>query len=139
MNQVKQVIVCRKDLKMRKGKLAAQVAHASMRFLLEDAEWSDLSKDLGVQWSGHTMTTPTLTDAQRQWAEGDFTKVVAYVTSKEELDKLIAEAQDIGLCVWPIIDLGHTEFHGVPTLTCAAFGPDDVDKVDKVTGGLPLL
>ena len=125
---------------MRKGKLAGQVAHASQRFLFEDAEWSDLRKYLGSDWSGHTMRTGTLTDAQRSWAESILkTKIVAWVNSEAELNDLIHRAIEAGIVVHPITDAGLTEFHGVATLTCAAFGPDYADKLDKVTGHLSLL
>ena len=37
-----------------------------------------------------------------------------------------------------IRDAGHTEFDGVPTLTCCAIGPDDEAKIDPITGELSL-
>jgi peptidyl-tRNA hydrolase, PTH2 family len=41
--------------------------------------------------------------------------------------------------VYLITDAGHTEFKGVPTKTCLAIGPNDVDEIDVVTGHLKLL
>ncbi len=38
-----------------------------------------------------------------------------------------------------ITDAGRTEFHGEPTNTTLAIGPDYSEKIDKITGGLPLL
>lgn len=130
--EAKQVIVVRKDLNMRKGKIAAQVAHAAMKFLLDGADWGSPSSD------EHTMTA-TLTDVQRQWAEGLFTKVVVSVGSEKALRDLICQGFAAGLTVSPVEDAGLTEFHGVRTLTCAAFGPDEAERIDAVTGGCKLL
>ncbi len=44
-----------------------------------------------------------------------------------------------GLEVHLITDSGRTEFHGQPTRTCLAIGPDDAAKIDQVTGHLELL
>jgi len=38
-----------------------------------------------------------------------------------------------------ITDSGKTEFHGQPTRTCLAIGPDVADKIDPITGQLELL
>jgi PTH2 family peptidyl-tRNA hydrolase len=128
MNPVKQVIVVRRDLTMRKGKIAAQVAHASMKFLLENNE-SDRGDELIIKLSG----------PEAMWFSGSFTKVVVGVNSEDELNDLILRAQLEGIEVHPIIDAGRTEFHGEPTLTCAAFGPDDENRIDKITGNLKLI
>ena len=123
----KQVIVVRKDLNMRKGKIAAQVAHASMKFLADviDERVATISRDF--------------TAAEKAWLGGAFAKVVVGCDSEAELRALIALAVSYGITVKPIIDAGRTEFHGVPTLTCAAFGPDDVEQLNHVTGHLKLL
>lgn len=142
----KQVIVVRKDLNMRKGKLAAQVAHASMKFLLDGAvEKASLTEptEEPTEWrewsSSPRLTTRELSDAEIQWLQGLFTKVVAYVTSEQDLLTLVEQGHAAGLTVKPIEDSGLTEFKGVKTLTCVAFGPDLPDKLDPVTRGLPLL
>jgi PTH2 family peptidyl-tRNA hydrolase len=44
-----------------------------------------------------------------------------------------------GLQVHLITDSGKTEFHGQPTRTCLAIGPDESSKIDAVTGHLELL
>lgn len=127
MSDTKQVIVVRKDLNMRKGKIAAQVAHAAMKFLVNivHVKNSTLVRDLTKQ--------------EMRWLDGAFAKVVVYVESEQELLNLIEEATRRGVRAHPIVDAGRTEFHGVSTLTCAAFGPDEVDKLDAITGHLKLL
>jgi PTH2 family peptidyl-tRNA hydrolase len=62
-----------------------------------------------------------------------------YVNSEEELLALYAKAMEAGIITSLITDAGLTEFNGVPTNTCIAVGPDFEDKIDSITGGLPLL
>lgn len=128
VSNVKQVIVVRKDLNMRKGKLASQVAHASMKFLVDN---SDSDRDDVLQVS--------LSEYEVEWLNGSFTKVVVSVDSEDALNDLILKAKLNDVAVYPIVDSGKTEFNGVATLTCAAFGPDDSTTLDKVTGHLKLL
>jgi len=134
MSEVKQVIVIRKDLKMRRGKECAQAAHASMKVLL------DLMTG-GESMLNHTRRSILLRKGSplSQWLDGQFTKVVVYVNSEEELFMLRAMAEAEGLRHALITDAGKTEFHGEPTNTALALGPDYSEKIDKITGGLPLL
>lgn len=125
----KQVIVVRKDLNMRKGKIATQVAHASMKVLL-DRRTPNLMSGL---------TTIVLTDAMQHWINNSFTKICVSVNSEDELDAIYQNAIDSGIPAAMIIDSGRTEFNGVLTKTCVAIGPDLVENVDKITSGLPLL
>jgi len=128
MDDVKMVIVVRKDLNMRKGKLAAQVAHASMKFLVDNDE-SEGGMEMFVK----------LSPAEASWLSGSFTKIVVSVDSEDALQDLILQAQFEGIESYPIIDAGRTEFNGVPTLTCAAFGPCEAEILDKITGNLKLI
>ena len=128
MHNVKQVIAVRKDLSMRKGKLAAQVAHASMKFLLENNE-SERSDELLIKLSKN----------EAQWVNDLFTKIVVSVDSEDELKDLILKAQLRDVETNPITDAGLTEFHGVPTLTCCAFGPDEESVLNEITGHLKLM
>jgi peptidyl-tRNA hydrolase, PTH2 family len=125
--RIKQVIVMRHDLKMRRGKQIAQGAHASMSFLCRR-----LQKAGSVSLDG-------LTDAQRAWLTGAFAKVCCRVDSEEELMQIHDRAVEAGLEVHLITDSGRTEFHGQPTQTCLAIGPDEADKIDQITGHLQLL
>src|SRR5271165_5755766 len=65
MSDVKQVIVVRKDLNMRKGKIAAQVAHAAMKFLVDNNE-AERGDEVIIK----------LTPSEAMWLTGSFTKVV---------------------------------------------------------------
>ena len=67
----KQVVVVRKDLNMRRGKAMAQVAHASMKVIL----------DRGLR-DEHSIKIMLQDPALREWLNGTFTKVVVSVDSK---------------------------------------------------------
>lgn len=126
----KQVIVMRKDLNMRKGKMIAQGAHASLKVFLDRATATD----------DHASFAFSLTPAIHEWiVTGRFAKVCVGVTSEAELDDVVARARAAGLPVALIVDSGRTEFHGVPTKTCCAVGPAWADEVDAITGSLTLL
>lgn len=129
MDDVKQVIVVRKDLNMRKGKIAAQVGHAAMKFLVDNNE-SERGDEIVVKLSGD----------EAQWLlSGSFKKIVVGCDSEEQLRDLVFQAELADIEVHPIIDNGLTEFHGEKTLTCAAFGPCKAEDVDRITGNLKPL
>jgi PTH2 family peptidyl-tRNA hydrolase len=128
---IKQVLVIRRDLNMRKGKMIAQGAHAAMSFLLGEGALDESN-------NSYTLITK-LSEAAYHWLQGKFTKIVVSAASEAELQALIDKAEEAGIPVYPITDSGATEFHGVPTLTCAAFGPEHASKLDPITGHLPLL
>lgn len=125
----KQVIVVRKDLNMRKGKMAAQASHASMAFLTRKLLPNARQGTYEI----------FLEQVEERWLESSFAKVVVSVNSEEELRTLVKRAREAGIVVHEIVDSGRTEFHGVPTLTCAAFGPDLIERLDPITGHLPLI
>ena len=132
---VKQVIVIRKDLNMRKGKMIAQGAHASMKVffdIMEDYETSGGMQSLIT----YKRFFPTM--AMREWIKGEFTKIVVSVDSEEELLKLHQNALNKKIPCSLIKDAGHTEFKE-PTYTAVAIGPDESEKIDKLTGHLKLL
>ena len=123
----KQTIVLRKDLNMRKGKMIAQGAHASLRAILQ----------LGHKEGGNFVIP--LDPRLEPWLLGRFKKICVSVNSEEELLTLHEAALNAGLIAALIQDAGLTEFGGVPTYTALAVGPDREDRVDSITGALPLL
>lgn len=121
---MKQVIVVRHELNMRKGKLAAQVAHASMEFIREQ-----LLETGGVD----------LSQEEWDWLAGDHKKIVVSVTGLSTLELLEQRAREQLIHhVHMITDLGLTEFK-VPTITCLCLGPDKDEKIDHITRACPLL
>ena len=114
----KQVIIIRTDLEMSTGKLAAQACHASLGS-------SDLVRDKYPKiW--------------RSWQRGGGRKIVVGVESKEELVDASKRAGRLGIPKYLVKDRGLTE---IPpgSITALGLGPDASQKIDKVTGNLPLL
>jgi len=121
---MKQVIAIRKDLNMRKGKMCAQAAHASMSFLTRS-----------ITGDGRI----ALTDEELEWLETSFRKIVVGVQSEEELLLLQTRARKAGLTCHLITDNGATEFGGAATRTCLAIGPHADGRFIGITDDLPLL
>jgi len=112
---MKQVIVVNASLKLPKGKLAAQVAHAAVGAFLEASA-----------------------QARQRWLAEGMPKVVLRDNSAEELIELqtVARQHHIPACL--IRDAGRTV---VPngTVTCVGLGPADDTEIDALTGKLKLL
>lgn len=114
---MKQVIVVRRDLKLGKGKLCAQVAHASL-------EAYKLTKRKKPSWV-------------RRWETEGCKKIVVCVGNLEELLDLFEYIKSTLPCVL-IKDAGYTQLPP-ETITCLGIGPVPDDIVDKYTGHLKLL
>lgn len=121
MSLLKMVLVVRKDLGMRKGKIAAQTAHAACSLLRAHLDSGDYALQLRI----------------REWFRTGQTKICVGVSSETELHALAEKAREAGVEHEVITDEGRTEFHGVPTVTCMALGPSS--DLDPITGGLTLL
>lgn len=109
------VIVVNK-IEMSCGKLAAQVAHASV-----DCTLKALKKK---------------PDIVRKWLNEGQKKVVLEA-SEEKILEIERKAKKMGLVTSIIRDAGLTELEP-GTLTALAIGPDEEKKIDKITGHLPL-
>lgn len=114
---MKQVIVIRTDLNMRKGKMVAQGAHASLMAVINHA-------------SDNYVTT---------WLATGQTKICVGCDTLDELLELFRKAQQAKILHSLVRDAGKTEFNGVPTITAIAIGPYDDAEIDKITGHLKLL
>ncbi len=125
----KQVIVIRKDLNMRKGKIVAQGSHASMKVILDMMVQEVEGKSLFLKSDS----------PEKDWIEGMFTKICVSVDSEQELIDIYENAIKSGLNATIITDSGLTEFGGVPTKTAVAIGPNWDNEIDIITGHLKLL
>ncbi|MFA6446544.1 MAG: aminoacyl-tRNA hydrolase [Candidatus Paceibacterota bacterium] len=115
MTNLKQVIIARSDLSISRGKLASQVAHASVEAVLCS------ESEIVIGWRSEGMP-----------------KIVLQIGDQEKLRELIQRARHASLISVLIEDDGLTEF-GDKTITCGAIGPDEANKINKITGGLKLL
>lgn len=131
----KQLIVMRADLKMQRGKEIAQGAHASMSFIAKRLKVPMGGEDA----EGGTIFEIVLNEVEQEWlTNGKFTKITVKVDSEQALEDIYNKAKAAGLEVHMIVDSGLTVFHGVPTKTCIAIGPDRPEKIDPITQGLGL-
>lgn len=135
MSVPKQIIVMRKDLNMRKGKIASQASHASLGAVLSCSTRAYTNGDLQSIHIDFVSNPIALSD----WLENSFTKICVSVDSEEELLVVYKQAQDAGLINCLITDNGTTEFNGVPTITCCAIGPAYPEDLQPITGHLKLL
>ena len=115
-DEIKQVIIIRKDLKMRKGKMITQAVHSFSMTVIPN-----LNKGNTQKW---------LNEGQK--------KITCSVDSEEEMIELFNQAEASGLICAIVTDAGLTEFNG-PTKTALAIGPGRSDKINKITGNLKLL
>ncbi|NOY27714.1 MAG: aminoacyl-tRNA hydrolase [Oligoflexia bacterium] len=119
---VKQVLVYRRDLKMRKGKIAAQCAHAALAVFLH--------RDTGT---ADRMDVP-MNGPMAWWLRHSMAKIVLSVDDESALLRVHELARDAGLPTAVITDAGRTEFHGQPTRTAVAVGPALSTEIDEITG-----
>ena len=131
---VKQVLVIRKDLKMRKGKMVVQGAHAAMKVFFDRIDRFSYEDDINK----NRLIMKNITLEMREWIDAIFTKICVGVNSEEELFEIYNQAKDAGLPCTLIQDAGKTEFKE-PTYTCCAIGPANEEKINKITGELKLL
>jgi PTH2 family peptidyl-tRNA hydrolase len=135
--ETKQVIVMRKDLNMRKGKMVAQGAHAAIWALLNAGrkEVSETGDFVTYTIQVHTKSSLPLD----RWLLGNYKKICVSVNGVDALQDIFLKATAHGLPCHIQWDDGETEFKGVPTITCCAIGPSPSDVIDTITGHLPLL
>jgi PTH2 family peptidyl-tRNA hydrolase len=122
LDEVKQVIVVRADLKMGKGKLAAQVAHGAVEAVLKVLE---SNRSEWLEWL-------------QEWRRQGQKKVVVRVQGEDELVRVYREAVERGLPAVLVIDAGRTQLEP-GTKTVAAIGPAPSSILDQITGRLKLL
>lgn len=139
MYTTKQMIVVRRDLKMRKGKIAAQAGHACVNAVLMALSKENLLDKIRFGENEIVLTGEVNAEIPVcQWFLNGEAKICVYVDSEEELLEIDRKAKEAGILCALIRDAGHTEFHGEPTFTCLAFEPQLPEKVDPITGELPL-
>ncbi|MBC8500151.1 MAG: peptidyl-tRNA hydrolase [DPANN group archaeon] len=112
---MKQAIIIRQDLKLPKGKIAAQTAHASVEAVMRSKK-----------------------DNVKDWRKEGMAKIVLKVADLKELRKYNQMAKDTGLTTAVITDAGKTVV--MPgTVTCVAIGPDEDEEIDAIISELKLL
>lgn len=138
MRNIRQTIIVRKDLNMRKGKMCSQVSHASMLSLLNLMNKEYVTDKHGNE-SIRLVTEYGRDSYLGEWLEGSFTKICLGCDNEVELLDLYKKADELNIPVVLVTDNGVTEFNGVKTNTCIAIGPFLKEEIDKVTSHLSPL
>jgi peptidyl-tRNA hydrolase len=113
MNDIKQVIVVRNDLNMKRAELATQVAAASVKFLIENNE-SARGNQVFVNLSNEEVS----------WLTGSFSQTILAANSEEQLQDIMTRAEIMGI-----------EAHASSKndkIACVALGPDDSLLIDRI-------
>ena len=112
------ILVTRKDLKLSKGKLAAQCSHAAVECALKA-----------------NRECPKVLDS---WRENGARKIVVSAPNLDALKRLFGEAQAAGIVCYMVRDAGHTEIPS-GTVTVVGLGPGLRDSIDSLTGSFGLV
>ena len=118
LSEVTMVLVTRDDLKLSKGKLAAQCAHAAVNCSMKAKKKASRLYE--------------------RWNNLGARKIVVRADDENHLRKLYAKALAGGFVCDLVKDAGHTE---IPpgTVTVLGIGPAPRLGVDAITGDLKLL
>ena len=115
---LKMVFVINHELKMGKGKIAAQVGHAAVKATLNSGEMR-----------------PELLDA---WLSTGQKKICVKANDAHHIEQIEQQAKHLNILTSKIHDAGHTQIPS-GSLTVLALGPDEVEKLNGLTGELKLL
>ncbi|XP_018547141.1 peptidyl-tRNA hydrolase 2, mitochondrial isoform X1 [Lates calcarifer] len=115
--EFKMVLVVRNDLKMGKGKVAAQCSHAAV--------------------SAYKQVQRRNPELLKQWEYCGQPKVVVKAPDEDTLIDLLSHAKEVGLPVSLIQDAGRTQI-APGSRTVLGIGPGPADLIDSVTGDLKL-
>ena len=122
---------------MRKGKMIAQGAHASMKIFFDKFQKIDgIQFPSPIKYGINLFFAPS--EEELAWIDGLFTKICVGVDSEEDLLGVYTKAKMAGLNCSLIKDAGLTEF-SEPTYTAVAIGPNKVEDIDPLTRKLNLL
>ncbi len=118
MDEYKQVILIRTDLKMGTGKKCAQSCHASL--------------------SSADLVRIKNKDVWKKWKNAGQKKVVLKISGMEELNEIVSNLEKKEILFFLVRDAGLTQL--TPgTTTALGIGPALSKTLDKVTGDLKLL
>lgn len=137
---MRQLIIARKDLNMNPGKLAAQVAHASLAFLSNKIRYKG---QLDGDFVDVYLSIPK--DIYDEWFCGIFTKTVCEAKNRNQLMKAVTIAEEFGLqegkdfflikdaCLTDLEPEEVDENGQGRTLTCIGFRPLDDEMAWKIS------
>lgn len=147
--EIRQYVVVDRSLEMSAGKLAAQVAHASVAALLAGTqryvEGDASCGPIGLEWGGSLARTAVDADVLAAWVRQGEPKIVLAVDGERALASLVSRAESRGLmegmdffCIRDACRTELTPDESGSRWTCVGFAPMDVETIAPVTGQLPL-
>jgi PTH2 family peptidyl-tRNA hydrolase len=113
-------LVTRSNLKLSKGKLAAQCSHAAVECALKAKAKRGAARHLA------------------QWRARGARKIVLKTETEQDLRELYAQAESAGLVTYLVRDAGHTEIPA-GTITVVGIGPGPRHSIDALTGDFTLV
>lgn len=121
--EVRMTLVVRQDLKMGKGKAAAQCSHATLALYkkITNPQLESYNPELVNRWE--------LGNGQA--------KITLQVPNQEEMDLLYAKAISLGINSYIVHDAGRTQI-AAGSATVLGLGPAPKRILDEVTGDLKL-
>ncbi|CUM65570.1 uncharacterized protein PRCAT00003216001 [Priceomyces carsonii] len=120
---VKMTLIVRQDLKMGKGKVAAQCLHATL------ALYKKITNPNSEAYN------PVMA---RRWEEGNGqAKITLQVPNQEEMDTLFAQAISLGINSYIVHDAGRTQI-AAGSATVLGLGPAPNVAIDQITKDLKL-
>lgn len=121
--EVRMTLIVRQDLKMGKGKAAAQCSHATLALY---KKMSDLQSNA---------YNPQML---RRWEYGNGqAKITLQVPSQEDMDLLFATAMSLGVNAYIVHDAGRTQI-AAGSATVLGLGPAPKSVMDQITSDLKL-
>eukprot|EP01120_Amphizonella_sp_Union-15-10_P009694 TRINITY_DN3737_c0_g3_i2.p1 TRINITY_DN3737_c0_g3~~TRINITY_DN3737_c0_g3_i2.p1 ORF type:complete len:183 (-),score=44.39 TRINITY_DN3737_c0_g3_i2:77-625(-) len=113
----KLVLVVRNDLKMEKGKVAAQCSHATL--------------------GAYKICIKKFRENLKKWEKSGQAKIVLRVETESAMNALEESAKAAALPTHVVVDAGRTQIAS-GSRTVLAIGPAEAKSIDQVTGKLKL-
>jgi len=121
--EVRMTLIVRQDLKMGKGKAAAQCAHATL------ALYKKITNEQSDAYNPEMVN---------RWEYGNGqAKITLQVPNQEEMDVLFAQAISLGVNAYIVHDAGRTQI-AAGSATVLGLGPAPKAVLDQITGSLKL-
>lgn len=120
--EVRMTLVVRQDLKMGKGKAAAQCLHATL------ALYKKITSSTSASYNPQMV---------QRWERNGQAKITLQVPDQETMDMLFAQAMSIGVNAAIIHDAGRTQI-AAGSATVLGLGPAPKAVLDQITGDLKL-
>ncbi|KAK6200198.1 peptidyl-tRNA hydrolase PTH2-domain-containing protein [Scheffersomyces amazonensis] len=121
--EVRMTLIVRQDLKMGKGKAAAQCSHATLALYkkITNPQSAAYNPDMVQRW---------------EYGNGQ-AKITLQVPNQEEMDTLFAQAISLGINAYIVHDAGRTQI-AAGSATVLGLGPAPKAVIDQITSDLKL-